>query len=84
MTAQPVCPWCNKVPAGKLLDYGMVSHGICQACSDQLHRELEISKLNAMWAAPLPDGLGPARWILAGLIVSGMFWGALAILWRTL
>lgn len=82
--AQPLCPWCNKVPAGKALDYGLVSHGICADCSSRLIRELEISKLNAMWAAPLPDGLGPARGIVAGLIVSGVLWGVLAILWRVL
>ena len=44
-------------------------------------RELEISKLNAMWSAPLPDGLGPARGILAGVVVSGVLWGVLALLW---
>lgn len=82
MTSQPICPWCNKVPAGKLLDYGLVSHGICSACAEAVMRELEISKLNAMWSAPLPDGLGPARGIVAGLIVSGILWGALAVLWR--
>lgn len=83
-THQPLCAWCNKVPAGRLLDFGLMSHGICPSCADDVMRELEISKLNAMWSAPLPDGLGPARGILAGLIVSGVLWGVLAILWRVL
>lgn len=48
---QPLCAWCNKVPAGKLLDYGLASHGICQECAEKVKRELEISKLNAMWRA---------------------------------
>lgn len=49
---QPLCEWCNKVPAGTLLDCGMVSHGICSDCAAAVTRELEISKLNAMWHAP--------------------------------
>ena len=48
---QPLCSWCNKIPAGKLLDHGLVSHGICQECAEKVKRELEISKLNAMWRA---------------------------------
>lgn len=48
---QPLCAWCNKVPAGKLLDHGLVSHGICRACAEKVRSELEISKLNAMWRA---------------------------------
>lgn len=85
MTAQPLCLWCNKVPAGAVLDYGLVSHGICAACSSKLVRELEIAKLRAMWSTPPPpDGLGPVRGIVAGLILSGMIWVALAILWRVI
>ena len=48
---QPLCAWCHKVPAGKQLDDGLLSHGICQACAEKVQRELEISKLNAMWRA---------------------------------
>lgn len=47
----PLCSWCQKVPAGKLLDRGLVSHGICQECTDKVMRELEISKLNSIWMA---------------------------------
>lgn len=83
-THQPLCAWCNKVPAGRLLDFGLISHGICPSCAEAVKRELEISKLNALWSAPTPDGLGPVRGIVAGLIISGMLWGALAIIWRTL
>lgn len=50
-TPQPLCPWCNKVPAGKLLENGTASHAICTACAEAIRRELEISKLNAMWMA---------------------------------
>ncbi len=82
MTQQPLCSWCNKVPAGKLLDHGLVSHGICPACAEAVKRELEISKLNAMWHAPTPDDLGPARGIVSGLLAAISLWGAMAILWR--
>lgn len=46
---QPLCAWCHKIPAGKLLLHGMESHGICQVCSDKVIRELEIVELNALW-----------------------------------
>lgn len=81
-TQQPLCAWCSKVQAGKLLDFGLISHGICPDCSEKVMRELEISKLNAMWHAPNHDALGPARGILAGLIGSAVIWSALALLWR--
>lgn len=84
MENQPLCNWCNKVQAGKLLDFGLISHGICPDCAERQVRDLEISKLNAMWHAPSPDALGPARGILAGLIGSAVIWGVLAILWRVL
>ena len=83
-TQQPLCAWCNKVPVGSILDHGLISHVICPSCAAAVTRELEISKLNAMWHAPSPDALGHARGILAGLIGSAVIWGALAILWRAL
>lgn len=79
---QPLCAWCNKVPAGRLLDFGLMSHGICPSCSDDVMRELEVSKLNAMWAAPSKpeDSLGPARGIANGLLISVVLWGILAMI----
>lgn len=78
---QPLCPWCNKVPTGRLLDFGLMSHGICQACADAVMRELEVSKLNAMWDAPsIPeDGLGPVKGIALAMILSVVAW---AVIWR--
>ena len=53
----PLCTWCNNVPAGKLLDHGLVSHGICETCSAKLIRELEVSKLNALYYAKPKEGV---------------------------
>ena len=49
--SQPLCAWCNKVPAGKLLDFGLMSHGICAECAEAVQRELETSHLEALWRA---------------------------------
>lgn len=48
-----ICAWCQRVlkKDEPPLTYGLVSHGICCPCADQVKRELEISKLNAMWRA---------------------------------
>ncbi len=48
-----ICAWCNKTlkEHETAQDYGLQSHGICEACSKKVLRELEISKLNAMWRA---------------------------------
>lgn len=80
---QPLCAWCNKVPAGKLLDFGLMSHGICPSCADDVMRDREISKLNAMWDAPSTpeDGLGPVRGIANGFVLSLITW---AIIWGAL
>ncbi len=48
-----ICAWCN-VPLKKdepPLTYGLLSHGICRMCAEKVKRELEISKLNAIWRA---------------------------------
>lgn len=48
-----ICAWCqtplklNEEP----VTHDLVSHGICVDCSKKVLRELEISKLNAMWRA---------------------------------
>lgn len=80
MENQPLCAWCNKVQAGKLLDFGLISHGICQDCAERQLRDLEISQLDAMWHAPsVPDdSLGPARGIANGFIFSLIAW---ALIW---
>lgn len=78
---QPLCSWCNKVPAGRLLDFGLMSHGICPACAEDVMREMEVSKLNAMWdARSVPeDGLGPVTGIVNALVLSVIAW---AVIWR--
>lgn len=78
---RPLCEWCNKVQAGKLLDFGLMSHGICHDCSAQVMRELEISKLNAMWHAPSKpeDSLGPARGIVNEFAVSLIAWALVLV-----
>lgn len=75
MENQPLCSWCNKVPAGRLLAFGLMSHGICPSCADDVMRELEVSRLNAMWDAPSPeDGLGPVKGIANGFVLSLITW----------
>ena len=76
---QPVCPWCNKVPAGKVLSNGGVSHGICPGCAAE---QLEIARLEALWNAEPDDGLGPARGVAAGLVLAVGLWGLGVMLWR--
>ena len=46
-----ICAWCNKTIKENepVQNYGLQSHCICGACAEQVKRELEISKLNAMW-----------------------------------
>lgn len=80
MENQPLCNWCNKVQAGKLLNFGLISHGICQDCAERQVRDLEISQLNAMWHAPSKpeDSLGAARGIVSGFIFSLIAW---ALIW---
>lgn len=51
-----VCAWCQRVLVDELMQHGLVSHGICMECADKVRRELEISKLEAMWRQPACGG----------------------------
>lgn len=47
-----ICSWCQTVMRKEdKVQRRLTSHGICKPCSDKVLRELEISKLNAMWRA---------------------------------
>ncbi len=48
-----ICAWCNKTlkEGEPVQDYGLQTHGICESCAARVLKELEISKLNAMWRA---------------------------------
>lgn len=45
-----VCAWCNKrMKNDERPPYGLVTHGICQECNDKVVKELEVSRLEAVW-----------------------------------
>jgi hypothetical protein len=48
-----ICAWCQKTlkEDEPVQDHGLISHGICESCAAQVLRELEISKLDAIWRA---------------------------------